>query len=310
MGALVGLGVAGTGYGVLIGTVSKAVPPERRNQVVGLVAATGSLATFVLAPLGQYFIANLGWHSALLIFAGVAASMGALAVFLQPEASESVPDTGGSTEKFSAGGAVMDAFRHRGFVTMTVAFFACGFQLMFITTHLAQFLAICGVASSVGANAIGVIGLSNAAGSYFFGVMGGRYSQKRLLASIYLLRTFAIVSFLAFPVTPITTLLFAAAMGFLWLGVVPLVSGLIRKLFGLRYFSTLFGLAFFSHQVGGFLGSWLGGLSYDLTGSYSMAWLAMVLIGLGATVVQWVMNDEVAPGAPSHESQLAQAVPA
>jgi len=175
----------------------------------------------------------------------------------------------------------MEAFRHRGFVTMTVAFFACGFQLMFITTHLAQFLAICGVASSVGANAIGVIGLSNAAGSYFFGVMGGRYSQKRLLASIYLLRTFAIVSFLAFPVTPVTTLLFAAAMGFLWLGVVPLVSGLIRKLFGLRYFSTLFGLAFFSHQVGGFLGSWLGGLSYDLTGSYSMAWLAMVLIAMG-----------------------------
>jgi predicted MFS family arabinose efflux permease len=178
---------------------------------------------------------------------------------------------------------------------MTIAFFACGFQLAFITTHLAQYLAICGVSSGVSAAAIGVIGLSNAAGSYVFGLLGSRFSPSKLLAGIYLMRTIAIVVFVTSPVTPVATIIFAAVMGFLWLGVVPLVSGLIGALFGLRYFNTLFGVAFFSHQVGGFLGAWLGGVLFDLSGSYSTAWLSMVAVGLSAAALQWFADDRARP---------------
>jgi predicted MFS family arabinose efflux permease len=310
LGVMVGLGVAGTGYGVLIGSVSRAVPPEKRNKVVGLVAAAGSLATFVLAPLGQYVISGFGWRAALVVFAGFALLMGLLAVCLGREAAANDAEANKGSAEISLGGALRNAIGHRGFMSMTVAFFACGFQLMFITTHLAQFLAICGVASSISATAIGIIGLSNAAGSYLFGILADKYSQKRLLASIYLFRTVAIVSFVSTPVTPATTLLFAAAMGFLWLGVVPLVSGLIRNIFGLRYFNTLFGVAFFSHQVGGFLGSWLGGFTFDLTGSYSVAWMGMVVVGLTATAIQWFMDDRTAPGTPVRRDPIPQLSPA
>jgi len=296
IGVMVGLGVAGTGYGVLIGTVSRAVPEKRRSKMVGLVSAAGSVATLVLAPLGQYVIGNYGWRPALFVFAGFAVLMGVLAALLGRGPEASVPDAAINREAASASDAIRESVANAGFMAMTVAFFACGFQLMFITTHLAQYLAICGMPPNVGASAIGVIGISNAFGSYFFGVMGGRYSQKRLLASIYFLRTVSIVSFLAVPITPTTTLVFAAAMGFLWLGVVPLVSGIIRNLFGLKYFNTLFGVAFFSHQVGGFLGSWLGGLTFDITGSYNMAWGGMIVIGLTATVIQWFMNDRPQAG--------------
>ena len=178
---------------------------------------------------------------------------------------------------------------------MTIAFFACGFQLMYITVHLPAFLAFCGVPPTVSATALGVIGLGNAVGSLLAGYLGSRYSQKRLLALAYLLRTITIICFVAMPVTPTSTIMFAATMGVLWLGVVPLVSGLIVKLFGLKHFNTLFGFAFFSHQVGAFIGSWLGGLSFDLTGSYTVAWGAMIAIGLSAFLLQWFMDDKPRP---------------
>jgi predicted MFS family arabinose efflux permease len=304
-GVMMGLGIAGTGYGVLIGSVSQAVRPERRNQMVGLVAASGSLATFILAPLGQYVIGAHGWRIAFFVFAGFAILMGLLAIAIgrDPVASDAEATKGTET---SIGEALRNAIAHRGFMAMTVAFFACGFQLMFITTHFAQFLSLCGIGSTVSASAIGIIGLSNAVGSYLFGVLGAHYSQKRLLASIYLFRTLSIVLYLAAPITPVSTLLFAAAMGFLWLGVVPLVSGLIRKHFGLRYFNTLFGVAFFSHQVGGFMGSWLGGVSFDMTGSYTVAWMAMIVIGLTATAIQWTMDDRLLPAGGLRSPALAQ----
>ena len=309
MGGLVGLGIAGTGYGVLIGTVSRAVPPERRDRMVGLVSAAGSLATFVLAPLGQYMIGAFGWRTGLVVFAAFAVSMGLLAVLIGRETAAAEP-TVATRAELSVGETLHRAVRHRDFILMTIAFFACGFQLMFITTHLAQFLAICGVASSVTASAIGTIGLANALGSYVFGSLGARYSRKNLLALIYLLRTVTIVLFVALPVSPATTLMFAAAMGFLWLGVIPLVSGLIRRMFGLQYFNTLFGLAFFSHQVGGFLGSWLGGLSFDVTGSYAMAWIGMVVIGVSAAFIQWLMRDDAASDRNAGDAVIPQLSPA
>ncbi len=288
-GVMVGLGIAGTGFGVLVGAVSRAVRPEQRSQMVGLVSAAGSVATFVLAPLGQAVIEGYGWRTALMAFAGIALIMAVIAVMLRQEPAAS--DTVEGDEVRSSRDTVLMALGHRGYVAMAVAFFACGFQLMFLTTHLPEFLAICGLSPTISATAIGIIGLANAVGSYVFGLLGARYSKKRLLALIYLLRTLTIALYLSAPITAVSTLVFAAAMGFLWLGVIPLVSGLIGRMFGLRYLNTLFGMVFLSHQVGAFLGAWLGGLTFDLTGSYSTAWTSMIVIGLSAAALQWLMDD-------------------
>jgi predicted MFS family arabinose efflux permease len=297
-GIIAGLGVAGTGFGVLLGAVSRAVPPERRSQTVGLVSAAGSIGTLVLAPLGQALIADYGWRSALLAFAGVAATMALISIAIGRESTAS--QTPGLNrephyESHSTGEALARAGRHRGYVAMAAAFFACGFQLMFITTHLPQYLAICGLTPGVSASALGLIGLGNAAGSYIVGHLGAHFSQKRLLASIYLLRTLAIAAFLAASISPMSALLFATAMGFLWLSVAPLVSGLIGRLFGLQHFNTLFGLMFLSHQVGAFAGAWLGGVTFDMTGSYAVAWGSMIVVGLSAGALQWFMDDNPSP---------------
>lgn len=294
-GVIAGLGIAGTSFGVLLGSVSRAVPPEKRSQTVGLVSAAGSLGTLVLAPLGQALIADYGWRSALAAFAGIAVLMAVISIAIGREAAGIRTDEP-NEEAHSTSDALMLASRHRGYVAMVVAFFACGFQLMFITTHLPQYLAICGLSPSISASALGLIGLGNAAGYYVVGYLGGRFSQRRLLALIYLLRTLAIAIFLATPISPTSTLVFAATMGFLWLSVTPLVSGLIGSLFGLQHFNTLFGVTFLSHQVGAFMGVWLGGVTFDISGSYAIAWGAMIAIGLAATAIQWSMDDLPGPG--------------
>src|SRR6266852_2946560 len=253
-GFLAGIGTAGTGFGVLIGTVSRATPPEKRSQTIGLVAAAGSLGTMVLAPLGQSLINGFGWKAAML------------------------------------------------------AFVACGFQLVFITTHLPAYLQLCGIAPGVGASALALIGLFNSIGTYMFGLLGARYSQKHLLAMIYLLRTLFIVAFLAAPISAASTLVFAAAMGFLWLGVAPLVSGIIGRVFGLTHFNTLYGVVFLSHQVGSFFGAWMGGLVFDRTGNYNFAWGALIVIGVTAFTLQWLMDER--PPRERKPSGEPEAVPA
>src|SRR5437899_1862322 len=171
------------------------------------------------------------------------------------------------------------------------AFFACGFQLVFITTHLPAYLQLCGIAPGVSASALALIGLFNTIGTYMFGLLGARYSQKHLLAMIYLLRTLFIIAFLAAPISATSTLVFAAAMGFLWLGVAPLVTGIIGRVFGLTHFNTLYGVVFLSHQVGSFFGAWMGGLVFDRTGNYNFAWGALIVIGITAFTLQWLMDE-------------------
>ena len=287
-GFLLGVGTAGTAFGVLLGTISRATPPERRSQTVGLVAAAGSLGTFVLAPVGQSLINAFGWQAAMLSFAGIALSMVALSFPIK----ESKPERKLEVKPPQRlGDALREAVRHRGFMFMTLAFFACGFQLVFLTTHLPAYLALCGVAPGVAASALGLIGLFNAIGTYMFGLLGARYSQKHLLAMIYLARTTIICVFLLVPVSAASTLVFAAAMGFLWLGVAPLVSGIIGRVFGLTHFNMLYGVVFLSHQVGSFFGAWMGGLVYDRFGSYNVAWGALIAIGLTAFTLQWLMDE-------------------
>jgi predicted MFS family arabinose efflux permease len=299
LGVLTGLGIAGTGFGVLLGAVSRAAPPERRGVLVGLVSGAGSMGVLVLAPLGEGLIAEAGWRQAALAFAAICGAMVAVSLMLggAPASPAARPEARG------AWSAARTAMAHPGFVAMSVAFFACGFQLMFITTHLPRFLGLCGLAPSVGAAALAVIGVCNAVGSYVFGVLGERYSPKRLLAGIYAARTAAIVLYLAHPVSEGSTLLFAAVMGATWLGVVPLVSALIGRLFGLANFSLLFGLAFVCHQVGGFAGAWMGGIVLDATGGYDAAWWALVAIGAAAALLQWPMDDRPrAAGGRAHEA--------
>ena len=302
---LIGVGVAGTGFGVLLGATARAVAPERRSQTVGLVSAAGSLATLAIAPLGQHLILQQGWMTALTAFAGVAGAMALIGALIGAGGSGATSASDASGPLQTTGEALREATSHPGFIAMMLAFFACGFQLMFITTHLPNYLAICGVAPSVSATALGVIGLGNAVGSYVAGHLGARYRQKRLLALVYLFRTATIACFLSLPVTSASTLVFAAAMGLLWLSVAPLVSGLVGRLFGLRHFNTLFGVTFLSHQAGAFLGSWLGGLTFDMTGSYATAWTAMIVVGLAAFALQWFMEDEPRLCVPSDLLPLA-----
>ncbi|MGQ0511236.1 MAG: MFS transporter [Betaproteobacteria bacterium] len=291
-GFLLGVGTAGTAFGVLMGVVTRATPPEKRSQTVGLVAASGSLGTMLLAPIGQSLIDGFGWQAAMLAFAVIASSMALFALPIRGLAvrldAEPVAATAATQP---LGDALREAMGHRGYLFMTLAFFACGFQLVFITTHLPAYLQLCGVAPGVSATALGLIGLFNTIGTYTFGLLGARYSQKRLLAGIYLLRTLFIIGFLLVPISATTTLVFAAAMGMLWLGVSPLVTGIISRVFGLTHFGTLYGVVFFSHQLGSFFGAWMGGLVFARTGSYDFAWGALIAIGLTAFTLQWLMDD-------------------
>jgi predicted MFS family arabinose efflux permease len=306
-GVLAGIGVAGTGLGILMGTISRAVPPERRSQAVGTVAAAGSLGTLVIAPLGQWMIGGFGWRAAALGFAAIAALMIPLAMAIRSEPRAAGDAQGSVGDALSLPQVLRAAAGHRGYLAMTAAFFACGFQLMFITVHLPSYLVGCGLPATLGATAIGVIGLCNTLGTYAVGHLGARFSQRRLLALVYLLRTAFIVAFLALPVTTETTIAFAAAMGLLWLSVAPLVSGLVGRVFGLKHFSTLYGFVFLSHQVGSFCGVMMGGIVYDWSGGYGPAWVGLIAIGSIAFLLQWPMDDR--PLARHVESGQPQVAP-
>jgi len=303
-GLLCGIGIAGTSFGVLIGVVARATAPEKRSQTVGLVAAAGSLGTVLLAPAAQWMLDGYGWRTALLAFAGIAGLMVLLGTQIREPARAADAQPPAVPQRI--GEALLEAGRHKGFVAMTIAYFACGFQLIFIATHLPQYLEICGVSPAVGAQALALIGLFNTFGTWMFGQLGARYSQKKLLAFIYLFRTLFIALFVTLPVTATSTLMFAAAMGFLWLGVAPLVTVLISRVVGLAHFNMLYGLVFLSHQLGSFAGAWLGGVSFDITGSYNTGWGSLLFIGALAFTLQWTMDDRP----PTRRKPQSDPVPA
>jgi predicted MFS family arabinose efflux permease len=285
-GLLVGIGVAGSGFGTLMGAVARATPPKDRSWAIGVVSAAGSLGTIAIAPGAQYSIQAFGWRDALLVLVLVAGVMAVLALFIGGRSSmQSSNDTGQTLKQ-----ALAEACTHPGFLLMGAAFFACGFQLAFIATHLPGYLVICGLAPSTGATALALIGLFNAAGSYAAGWLGGRYNKSILLASVYLFRTIGVAVFLMYPVSTESALTFAAFMGLLWLSVAPLVSGLIGQLFGLRHFNALFGLLFLSHQLGSFAGAWMGGIVRDATGSYMIGWVLLLVVGSAAFAMQCGMT--------------------
>lgn len=292
-GLLVGLAVAATSHGVLVGILSRIAAPKARGLAVSILAAVGSLGTFVIAPGTQWSLDSLSWETTLLILASLAATMALIATTFKVNRA---PGTLAAGDKPDAIGAIKEAIHHPGYVAMTVAFFACGFQLIFVATHLPNFIAFCGLPASLSASSIALIGIFNAIGTLAAGKLGEMFGHKQVLAGIYVLRTLAIASYAFLPVSTESTLMFGAAMGLLWLSVIPPVSALINSLFGATNFGALFGVMFFSHQIGAFLGAYLGGLSFDITGDYALAWATLAVVGGLATVIQLSMDDRPRSG--------------
>jgi len=283
----VGLALSCTASSLAMAVTSRTASPLKRSVAMGTVSAVGSLGLTFASPLAQGLIQTSGWQVALMAFIGLAAAI-LPAAFIAGGADRIKAEDSGPPQ--SVGNAISEALHHPGYVVMAIAFFVCGLQLVFLTTHLPTYLALCGMDPTLGASALALIGLFNVFGSYLFGWLGGRYSKRVLLGGIYVLRSLFITAYFIMPPTTTSTLIFAAAMGTLWLGVVPLVSGLVVHLFGLRYMATISGIAFFSHQLGSFMGAWGGGLIYDALGSYDLAWKLAVLIGLIAGSAQMLMN--------------------
>jgi predicted MFS family arabinose efflux permease len=284
---LVGLGVSGTGFAIVFGAIARATPPEWRSMALGIGSAGGSFGQFAFAPISQNLIASVGWSQALLalvVFAAVVPLLG-----LALAGTPAKPAGEGSAGSLSA--ALREAMRHPSYWLLNAGFFVCGFHVAFISTHLPGFIASCMLPAALGAQALALIGLFNIIGSYTAGALGGRYRKKHLLSGIYFGRAAAIGIFLLAPKTELSVLVFGAAMGALWLGTVPLTSGLIGQIYGTRYMATLFGIVFFSHQIGAFFGAWLGGVAFDLTGSYDAMWLMSIALAVMAGLVHLPVAD-------------------
>jgi MFS family permease len=284
-GVLVGIAVAACGFPLVLSAVARAFPAEKRSAALGIAAAGGSLGQFLLLPFAQVTMGWLGWAGAILVLAALTALIVPLSAALAGKPAVA------TTSEQSLGAAMIEARSHRGYQLLNIGFFVCGFHVAFIATHLPSYINTFGLDPIVGASALGIIGFFNIIGGLLAGYLGGRYRKKYLLSGIYLARAVAITLFLLAPKTELAVWLFAASFGLLWLSTVPLTSGLVGDVFGPRYLATLFGVVMFSHQIGGFLGAWLGGLSYDFTGSYNVVWLISIALGLLAAIVHWPIAD-------------------
>ncbi|MDA7946431.1 MAG: MFS transporter [Hyphomicrobiaceae bacterium] len=291
-GFTTGLGVALTAFSLALAVIAKAVGPERRSMALGIGAAAGSAGQVVFSPFAQALISAYGWHSALLV---LAASVLVIipAALLLPKGSQATGLAGEADQTFSQ--AMHEAFSHKGYMLLTTGFFVCGFHVAFITVHFPAYVTDLGLSPQTGAIAISLVGLFNIVGAYASGAVGQRYSKKSSLAVIYFLRAVAITCLLVAPKTQFTIYAFAVAMGLLWLSTVPLTTGIVGQIFGTRFMATLFGIVFFSHQLGSFTGVWLGGWLYDKTGSYDPVWWAGVALGLLAALIHIPIDERPLP---------------
>ena len=290
--AAVGIALGIAGFSVVLGAVGRAAPPEHRSLALGIASAGGSFGQFAIVPVSQAFVTSYGWSTALMLLAAISFMLVPLAYGLGER--KIVP---GMNQ--TIGQAVREASGHSGFWFLTAGFFVCGFQVTFVAVHLPAFIADKGLPAWLGAASLSLIGLFNIAGTLIAGWLGGRYRKKYVLSLLYLLRSLAFVLFLIAPVSETSVLVFGAALGFLWLGTVPLTSGLVAQIFGPAYMSMLYGGVFLSHQVGSFLGAWLGGRVYDATGSYDAIWWASVALGIVAAILHAPIADRTLVRAPA-----------
>lgn len=296
-GLLMGPALACVGSGIAMAVASRPVPVALRSTVLGLVSAAGSIGAMISAPIGQALSDGFGWRAGAFGFVGLAlVIIPAAWIAGRVDKVTIAPAVAHRGDSATGKAAFMSALRHGPFMVMAVAYFVCGLQLVFLTTHLPSYLAFCGMDPMLGAKALATIGGFNALGSLFFGWAGGRWSKPILLGMIYILRSLALAWYFATLPTPESTILFAAIMGFLWLGVAPLVSGAVAEMFGLRWQAMIGGIAFMSHQVGSAVGAFGGGLLFDLMGSYSLAIKLGAGMGLVAGIVQILVSLPRWPG--------------
>jgi len=288
-GILIGLGVAACSFGVVLASIARLVPAEKRSFAFGLGTASGSAGMFLFAPISQGLIDNLGWSDSLVAIALFMLAIPLLAIPLRGNASTSAF----AAEEFrqSAAEALREAFGHRSYLLLISGFFVCGFQVAFITAHFPAYISDLGISARWAVVAISLIGFFNIIGSLASGIIGQRYSKPILLSSIYLGRSILVTAFLLIPASPLTVVIFAIVMGILWLSTVAPTNALVAVMFGTRYLGMLGGIVFFSHQVGSFLGVWMGGLLYDSYGSYDAVWWLGVALGLFAAIVHWPIAE-------------------
>jgi MFS family permease len=300
LGSMVsGVGMAAAGFGPIFGAIGRQTPPAKRSLALGVVTAGGSFGQFAVVPFASILQQRLGdWHATMLILTVVSILMIPLALGLREDRG---PRPGTAALPQGAGDALQEAFRTQGFLLLTVGFFVCGFHVSFIGLHLPSYISDNAIGMSffgrpisaieLGGWAIGLVGLFNIAGSLLWGWLGGRHSRKDMLALLYAARALVFVVFLLLPLSWVSVLLFAASLGFLWLGTVPLTSGLVGYMFGPVHMSMLWGIVFFSHQLGSFLGGWGAGRLYDIQGSYDSMWRISIGLGLFAALIHWLIRE-------------------
>jgi MFS family permease len=289
-GVLIGFGLSGCSFTVVIGAFGKLLPAEWRSIAFGAGTAAGSFGQFLYSPIGVALMDKFGWQMALLIFAGVTMLILPLSIALASPRSGAAP-TAVTVAPQSFRHAMKEAFGHRSYVLLVLGFFTCGFQLAFTTVHLPSYLIDRGLSAEVGGWTLATIGLFNIIGSLGAGYLGNRMPKRYLLSAIYFARAVSILVFISLPANPVTTLIFGAVTGLLWLSTVPPTSGLVAVMFGTRWLAMLFGFAFFSHQVGGFLGVWLGGFVFDTYGSYNPVWSLSIFFGVMSGLINLPISE-------------------
>jgi predicted MFS family arabinose efflux permease len=292
-GVLIGFGLSGCSFNLVLAAFGKLLPPEKRPMALGLGTAAGSFGQFLFSPLAVGLIDATGWRASLLVFAGLLIATIPLAVFLATTPRSAAPEP--EADRATLGQVLSRAFGHASYVLLVLGFFTCGFQLAFITIHLPAYLKDVSVNPSIGPWVLGLIGLFNIVGSIGSGYIMTRMPRRYLLAAIYLLRSLAIIALLALPPSPALALGFGAAMGLFWLSTVPPTSSLVMTMFGTRDMAMLYGFAFFSHQVGGFLGGWLGGVFYEIYGNYDLIWYGSIALGVASALINLPIVEKAAP---------------
>jgi len=287
-GVMLGMAQAGTTYAVIYGVIGRNVPADKRSWAMGVAAAAGSFGQFLMVPVENWLMASFGWQEALFLLGCAALAIVPLAFGLK---EPKTPATHGGTHQ-SIGAALHEAFGYPSFRLLMAGYFVCGFQVVFIGVHMPSYLKDRGLSPDVATMALALIGLFNVFGTYASGLIGQRWPKRYLLSSIYLFRAIAIALFLWLPLTPSSVYLFSSVMGLLWLSTVPATNAVVAQIFGVRYLSMLGGFVFLSHQVGSFLGVWLGGRLYDVTGSYDVVWWIAIALGVFAALANLPIREE------------------
>jgi predicted MFS family arabinose efflux permease len=285
-GVLIGIGLSGVSFSTVAGVLGRRFPAEKRSMALGISAAAGSFGQFAVLPLTQVLLSSLGWYGALVVLAAIAALMMPLALVMYDRVD-------GVVHSFqqSAGQAVREAIGHRGYMLLTIGFFVCGFQVVFIGVHLPAYLADKGLPPHVAVTALALVGLFNIVGTWTTGWLGSRMPKRYILSFIYFARAIAFALFFLLPVSALSVYAFAVALGLLWLSTVPPTNGIVAQVFGVRYLATLSGVTFFSHQIGSFLGAWLGGRLFDTTGSYDIVWWLAIALGVAAALINLPIDE-------------------